>query len=183
MENKSGNSKKTGRTGKFLAMLFIIALAIAAVFAMESSPTLPTGNLVGNQTVSVDENMLFVYEISRYPTQVEISNATGKNISLGFSLEPWNLNFGIVPTGGNLGKRFVSLQNVAERPAKIQLNAYGNISPMIVFSDNNFLLSREGIKPVEIVLATQKDTQLGNYSGEIDVIVKKPKYDFVQRLL
>ncbi len=182
METVLKNSKKTGSSKKFLVLIFALALMIGVFLAMDFFPPSPTGNLISNQTVSVDESMLFAYEISRYPTQVEISNATGENVSLGFSLEPWNLNFGIVPTGGNLGKRFLSLQNVAERPAKIYLNARGDISSMIVFSDNDFFLSKD-IKQVEIVLQTKKDTQLGNYSGEIDVIVKRPKYDFAERFL
>ncbi len=54
---------------------------------------------------------------------------------------------------------------------------------MIKFSDNNFLLSKDAPNPIEITLETKNSTLLGNYTGEIDIIVKKPKYGFAARLL
>ncbi len=158
-----------------LIPLMLIFMAAAAVLSVPS----PTGRLLDNQTVEFDENALFTYEISRYSSRVEISN----NLSLGFSLDPWNLNFGIVPKGGNMGRRFLTLQNSEDIPAKVQLKSYGNISPMIEFSDNNFLLLKEAPQSITITLNTTKDTLPGNYSGEIDIIVKKPKYGFVKRLM
>lgn len=177
MEKQSGLKR-------FLAVfalipLMLIFLAAAAFLSVPS----PTGRIIDNRTVEIDENLFFTYEVQRYPSVVEISNASSINLSIGFSLEPWNLNFGIVPTGGSMGKRFLTLQNSEDAPANLQLKAYGNISPMVGFSENNFLLSKGTPRPIEIMLNTEKDTLPGNYSGEIDVIVKKPKYSFVERLL
>lgn len=178
MKNLPKNPVKTTSQKKvFLAAsAFIIVLFASLIFAF-LPPSAPE-EFVKNSTVVYDENLLFSYEISRYPTSVEISSTQGENITLGFSLEPWNLNFGIVPTGGNLGKRFITLQNTAEEPAKVRLIAYGNISQMVDFSDNDFLLLKNAPKPLEIILETKKDTPLGNYSGEIDIIVKRAKYSF-----
>ncbi len=162
------------------AVIFI--LVYGGITTILFSPQAPA-EFVENQTLATDENALFTYEINRYPASVRISNTTGKNITVGFALEPGSINFGIIPSGGSSGKRFITLENIAEKPSKIRLIAYGNISQMIKFSDNNFLLSKDAPKPIEIVLETKNETALGNYSGEIDIIVKKPKYGFAERLL
>lgn len=184
MENSIKKSKKLAPSKKvFLIASAIVLLLIFAIVYAFSAPYSAPSQFVENQTVTSEETMFFTYEISRYPTKVEISNITEKNISIGFSLEPWNLNFGIVPTGGSMGNRFINLENTADRASKIKLVAYGNIADMVTFSDNDFLISKNAPKPVKITLETKKDTPLGNYSGEIDIIVKKPKYDFAGKLL
>lgn len=159
----------------FIALVYVLLTA----FQMPSAPR----QFVENHTVAYEESIFFTYEINRYSTKVEISNLTGSNLSIGFSLEPWNLNFGMVPTGGNAGKRFMTLKNTADDEAKIILVAYGSISSLVSFSDNNFILPSGAVKQVDIVLETKKDTSLGNYSGEIDLIVKRPKFSLVRRLL
>ena len=178
---------KSGR--KNHKLIFAIILVAAFLFIMSGSiyaflfPEYRPQTFVKNQTLDTDENSLFTYEINRYPTSVQISNVTEKNITIGFALDPGSINFGIVPTGGNSGKRFITLQNIADNPSKIMLYAYGNISEMVVFNDNNFLLSKESPKSIEIILQTENGTKLGNYSGEIDIIVKKPKNSFAARLV
>ena len=167
----------------FAAILgIVLILVFGGIAAMLFSPKAPA-TFVKNQTMDTDENALFTYEINRYPANVRISNTTGENITVGFALEPGSINFGIVPTGGSAGKRFITLQNIAEKQSKITLTAYGNISQMVQFSDNNFLLSKDAPKSIEIIIQTKNETMLGNYSGEIDIIVKKPKYGFAERLL
>lgn len=184
MKKESPKLKKTAQPRKISIPALAAALAIIlAIIALFSPPFQAPEKLAENQTISIEEGVLFAYEITRYPTNVEISNASGQNISLGFSLEPGNLNFGIVPTGGNMGKRVITLENVADAPSKILLVAYGSIAPMIKFSGNDFLLTNKAPKPIEITLETEKGTALGNYSGEIDIIVKKPKYGFAERLM
>jgi|GEM_PF-669811 len=180
----SDKSDKKVHSAVFAAILgaAVILLVFGGVAAMLFSPQAPK-MLVNNQTLVIDENALFTYEINRYPSGVQISNVTEKNITIGFALTPGSINFGVVPTGGNAGKRFITLQNTAVKPSKITLKAYGNIAPMVKFSDNNFLLSKDAPKPIEIILETKNGTLLGNYSGEIDIIVKKPKYSFAAKLL
>lgn len=180
---KPKNSKKVNpRVFAALLAAFLFVLMYGGITTILFSPPAPK-DLVTNQTLATDENMLFSYEINRYPARVQISNVSGQNITLGFALDPGSLDFGIVPRGGNMGKRFITLQNVAEEKSEITLVAYGNIAPMVKFSDNNFLLQKGVPKPVEIILQTKNGTALGNYTGEIDIIVKKPKYSISARLL
>jgi len=164
----------------FIIILFtLIFLILKISFASYSIQT----DTISNHTVVYDADLFFTYEINRYPTHVEISDITEHNISVGFSLEPSSLNFGVVPTGGNSGKRFITLQNTLNTNAKILLDAYGNISSLIHFSDDDFSLSPGVLKDLEIVLETKKNTAVGDYSGEIVLVVKRPKYAFLGRLL
>ncbi|MBU4300211.1 MAG: hypothetical protein ABIF85_03215 [Nanoarchaeota archaeon] len=189
MKRGAENPEKPKHLEKINPKVFAVIL-VAALFVLMYggiatilySPQAPK-TLATNQTLAIDENMLFSYEINRYPARVEISNVSGQNITMGFALDPESINFGIIPRGGNLGKRFITLENVAEGPSKIMLTAYGNISPMVKFSENNFLLQKDAPKPIEIILETKNDTALGNYSGEIDIIVKKPKNIIAAKLL
>lgn len=162
-----------------IILLLILSSSITAYLFFPQAP----GALATKQALANDENMLFSYEINRYPANAEISNASGENITMGFALDPGNINFGIVPRGGNIGKRFITLDNTADEPSKITLVAYGNIAPMVKFSENDFLLWKGAPKPVEIILETENGTALGNYTGEIDIIVKKPKYSIAAKLL
>ena len=101
----------------FAIFFFIASKSIAAFLFRDYQPT----SFVENQTLITDENALFTYEINRYPANVLISNTTGENITVGFALEPGSINFGIVPWGGSAGKRFITLQNIAEKKSKIKL--------------------------------------------------------------
>ncbi|NOQ55832.1 MAG: hypothetical protein GQ477_03415 [Nanohaloarchaea archaeon] len=165
---------------KYVSITIGFLLVIFLFFAIFSTPSFESDNHVLNHTVIHAEDLFFTYEVDKYPTAVEISNITERNLSIGFSLETSSLNFGVVPTGGNMGKRFLTLKNTEENNAKIQFVAYGDISQMIQFSDNDFNLVSDELKQVDIVLETELDTQVGNYSGEIDLVIKRAKYGFLE---
>ncbi len=148
----------------------------------EKSPS--PKNFVSNQTFEKSENLFFEYEILRYPTSVNlIEPSPQKNVSIGVVVDPWNLKFGTIPTGGNYVRRYVVLKNLQEKKAKIEFKVFGDISPLVSFSSNNFLLSEDENITITVFLNTTKTTPPGNYSGEIDVVTKRPKYDFLYNLL
>ena len=167
------------RSGKCLIIAFIAAiLAVSLIFASQPYPGPKT--LAKNQTLDSYENALFKYEINRYPANAEVSNVSAKNLSIGFSIDPWNLNFGIVPTDGSYGRRFITLKNSESEDVFIQLRSSGDIVPFVEFNRNDFVLKNGDSAPVEIVFRTKKDTPVGNYGGEIDVIVRQPKYGILR---
>ena len=176
-KNKDAKNTKTYLFG-ILLLLFLVS-TINLFFESYSKPD----SFVENHTVVYEDNLFFTYEINRYPTSVEISNVTGLNISIGFALDPKGINFGVVPTGGNAGKRFITLENTKEDDAKIILASYGNISSMVFFDDNEFYLTTGNLKNIEIVLETKNDTRVDNYMGEIDIIVKRSKYNILNWFL
>ncbi|MCK5299911.1 MAG: hypothetical protein KAJ54_02070 [Candidatus Aenigmarchaeota archaeon] len=165
---------------KIISIILILSSAIFLFFAFSSTPSFKSDNPVLNHTVLYADNIFFTYEVNKYPTSVEISDIIERNLSIGFSLEPSTLNFGVVPTGGNMGKRFLTLKNTQDNKVKMQFIAYGNISPMIKFSDNDFYLMPDEVKQIDIMLETGQNTPAGDYFGEINLIVKRPKYDLLK---
>ncbi|MCK4968663.1 MAG: hypothetical protein KAS12_06410 [Candidatus Aenigmarchaeota archaeon] len=178
--NKKNNETKKTKTYLIgLLLLVFLILVLDITFMSYSNPD----SFVENHTTEYEDTIFFTYEVNRYPTSVEISNITDKNISIGFALDPNGIDFGMVPTGGNAGKRFITLENTKKDDAKIILEAYGNISSMVHFDDNEFYLITGNLKDIEIALETKNDTHIGNYEGEIDIVVKRSKYEFINWLL
>lgn len=135
---------------------------------------------VTNRTFETRSDIFFNYEITRYPSNTEISIAkpTQEKYTIGVVIDPWNLNFGIIPAGDNFGTRFIDLTNLKEKDVKIYFKVYGNISPFVNFSKNNFILRPKENITVETHFYASS-AEVGNYSGEIDVIAQRPKYDFL----
>jgi hypothetical protein len=139
--------------------------------------------LVENRTFVTYSDLFFSYEITKYPSSVEIVEAkpAQEKLTIGLTVDPWNLNFGIIPEGKNFGTRFISLSNLKEKDAKVSFKVYGNISPFVKFSNNNFLLHPNESLTIKVNFYAE-GAKIGNYSGEIDVIVQRPKYDFLYNL-
>lgn len=155
-----------------LAFLFVILINIQEPWGPEI--------FVENRTVDIQSNLLFDYEITRYPSSVEITTPIpeDENVTLGFIVDPWNLKFGLVPGNGTYVKRNVVLTNLDEKETRVSLNVYGNISKLVHFSKNDFILQKGENVSVDVYLFTN-NTGFGNYSGEIDVVAKKPIYSFI----
>lgn len=179
MKKQSKKQKKSNLI-KSVPVIMVVAVIIALSAIVFYMPSFESDSPVQNHTVIYEEGMFYTYEINKYPTSVEISDITERNLSVGFSLETSSLNFGVVPTGGNMGKRFLTLKNTQDSKAKMLFVVYGDISPMIKFNDNEFYLLPEVLKDIEIVLETKQDTMVGNYSGEINLVVKRSKYGFLE---
>jgi len=158
----------------------VFVVAIIFLYLMLQEPTEPK-EFVNEKEVLNYSNLLFNYKIIRYPTSVEITPFSGGNINLGVVGDLWNLKFGIIPGNNSYVKRYVGITNLEEKYNKVTLKAYGNISPLVNFSRNNFVLNENETSAIEVNLYTD-DKEVGNYTGEIDVIIKVPKYDFVKIL-
>ncbi len=128
---------------------------------------------VSNVTVDKTGDLLFNYEITRYPSAVEVKTIQpDSNITLGFVTDPWNLNFGIVPFNGSYEKRQVVLFNSNDEKVKVSVVAFGGISPLVDVPGNDIVLGAKQTADMGIYLRTYTYPE-GNYSGEIDIVVKK----------
>jgi hypothetical protein len=159
-------------------LIVVIAALILLLLLFEYKPQ-PT-EFVTNKTFVTYSDLFFNYEISKYPSRVEIAKAepAKEKITIGLTVDPWNLDFGIIPEGKNFGTRFINLANLKEKDAKINFKVYGNISPFVKFSKNNFILHPNENLTVEVSFHAE-GAKIGNYFGEIDVVVQRPKYDFL----
>jgi len=162
----------------FILLIFGIALFFMTVISLNW-----TGNLikkpnefVENRTVVTKSDLFYDYKITKYPSKVEIIDLRSGNISnlIGISTDEWIFNFGIIPVGRNYVMKSVFLEGNKEDELEISLIAIGNISDMISFSKNNFYL--DGNETVYVFLNVTDNTKLGNYTGEIDIIVKKENF-------
>jgi hypothetical protein len=162
-----------------LIPIIIVALIIGGIFFLLQGPPEPK-EFVENRTFETFENLLFKYEITRYPSNVSIVSQTGENVTVGIVTDPWNLNFGRIPIQEDIygTRRFVILTN-KEEDAKVEFKAYGSISPLVNFSKNNFILRTDENVTVDVTIQMSKDINPGNYLGEIDIVIIKPKYGFV----
>ena len=163
---------------KFFIVFPIFAfLVFILILNNLNSPYREPKTFVVNRTTEKKSDLLFNYEITKYPSNVEIVDLKSKNDSntVGISADIWNLNFGIIPLGGSWGQRSFILRNKGKVESRVDLTTFGNISDMVSFEENNFLLTDEN-KTVNVFLNTTSDTIPGNYTGEIDVIIKIKKF-------
>lgn len=163
---------------KTILILLIFAVVIVLILNL-SGPSGPA-EFVKNRTVETYSNLLFNYEIIRYPSSAEITPAGSLNgsIILGFVTDSWNINFGSVPANGSYVTRSIKLSNIQDKDASVMLRSYGNVSSLIDFGNNDFFLKPAENVSVDIFM-NSKNFPVGNYSGEIDVIIKKPIYNFL----
>jgi len=152
-----------------------IVILIIFLFIATLDPSGPT-ELANEKTIANYSNLFFDYKIIRYPTNVEIIPTTEENINLGIVTDPWNIKFGVIPGNGSSVRRYINIKNINGNYSKIKLKVYGNITPLVNFSKNDFILNGNESVAVEVNLYTES-AEFGNYSGEIDVTIKAPKYD------
>jgi hypothetical protein len=158
--------------------ILIIPIILAVLMALFPGYSEPK-SFVQNMTYRKNSNLLFTYEVTSYPSSVEIIKQEEEKIKIGLVADYWNLNFGIIPTGGSYGRRQVVISNFENYQVRVYFKVYGNIKPLISFSKDNFVLLPRQTETITVFLNTTKDTPIGNYSGQIDVIVKKPNFSFI----
>jgi hypothetical protein len=134
-------------------------------------------------TTEKNDGIFFVYETVKYSSNVEIIKVENKsNITVGITNNPWDLNFGVIPIG-ILSKRFINLANGKEEIYKVEIHVYGNISPMISFDKNNFILRKDDEVKVTALLNSTLSKETGKYTGEINIISKRSKIPFFNVIL
>jgi len=168
--------KKSEKAFLVVSILVIISLFIFSNFQEPVEPK----DFVKNKTFTNYSTSFFNFEITRYPSNVEIRSTEQVNGTafIGFVTDPWNINFGVIPGNGTFVTRNIELTNKKGTNSKIILKAYGNITPLVFFSKNNFVLKPREKVAIDIFLFSNK-TKAGNYTGEIDVIAQKPIYNFL----
>ena len=162
-----------------IMVVFLVILLLGLLFYKR--PVTKTG-FVTNVTTERSENPLFFYEIIKYPSNVEIISKESTSARVGIVGDPWNLNFGIFQPGIN-GKRFLNLANFKEQPYHVRLVSYGNISRMISFSENDFILYKGDEKKITVFLNSSLSIGPGNYTGEIDIISESTKIPYLGKIL
>ena len=168
---------------RFKIIILIIVIVLMIFFLFYERPFVPE-EFITNRTVKRSENLFFIYETIRYPAKIRVTEFESNlsDIKVGIAGETWQLNFGYVPVGMKQ-RKFFDMANPKETDIKVTINTYGNISPMIEFEKNDFILHKDETMKVGIIIEPLKTTQPGNYIGEIDIFIVKPKYSFLSNYL
>ncbi|MCS7135375.1 MAG: hypothetical protein NZ893_02975 [Candidatus Aenigmarchaeota archaeon] len=122
------------------------------------------------------EDILFTYEIYTFPAKVTVLDKY-KKIEIGFSGNTDILDFGQIYVGMQ-SKKYINIS--ANDNFRVILKSSGNITSILEFEKNNFLLKKSEtiMLPIKV-----KPTQPGNYSGEVKLIFKKIKLPILKWLL
>ncbi|MFH1834962.1 MAG: hypothetical protein ABH851_02105 [Methanobacteriota archaeon] len=138
------------------------------------------GDYVENITVTDGGNLLFKEKIMRYPSKIGVVTfEVGKNIRMGFATQPNELNFGLLSQGMSAHK-FIELQNNEVYPTKIHVVPYGGVKDFVVLNEKEVVLEPGEKKSVQI---TMNATEVGEYVGEIDLVIRTPKNPLISFLL
>ena len=166
-----------------LKIIILVFILIIVLFFLSKNIRLSVKGFVTNRTFEKSEDIIFNYEITKYPCNFEIiKTKPEEDIFIGVTVDTWNLNFGTIQAG-NSARRYIELTNSKDESVKINFNVYGNITPLITFNKNNFVINENETSKITVSLTTANTTFPGNYSGEIDVVTKIPKYNFAQSIL
>jgi len=172
---KKKNKKKT-KMLKLTLVIFLLLAALAFYYFSNKSY-----EIVSSYKIEKSQNIFFEIEKTRIPTKALVFNPREKNLTLGFSTEAYVLDFGIIPGNGSYSKKYLDLENFYENRTKVEVKVFGNISSKIYLPLSNFWLEGKEKKRIEIYFFTNQ-TISGYYEGEVDVIVKRPRYSFVYDL-
>jgi hypothetical protein len=169
----------TTNTSKLILLLFfsfLIFLGTLVSLDLVNRTTKEPANLVNNMKYESRKTLFYEYNIIRYPSKVLIVDLKSgeRNNIIGISTDSDILDFGIVPLGNNSAKKTISLAKLENKQPLVELAAYGNISDMITFSQNNFNLKDN--EKISVILNVQEDTKVGNYTGEVDIVIKTKKF-------
>lgn len=159
---------------------FLIVLLILLVFALIEF-TFGTG-LFTSFLMERTEKLFYVFELeNNYKTKVSIIEQKSTS-GLFYGITADNLEFGII-SPGSVSKRFLNLENDDEIDYKILLVVTGNISPMVKFDKNDFILHEDESTEVTVSLDASLALKLGNYTGEVSVVSKRPRFLFLNSLM
>lgn len=152
------------RGGKKYFSATIVAIVLAALFA--AYEVISFSRALG---APYAENTFFRGETIAYPASAEISDPSLEIPALGFSPGTSEINFGIVPGGGNYATKYIDIANRGNAGVFMLFWAEGNISGMVDFGSNRILLKPGDSVNMPVKLQTPKSGGIGNYSGTIFV--------------
>ena len=148
---------------KFATLMMGVLIIFSGLLFLENPKETITGNAV------IKEGTFFREEITSYPAKIYVTENQSR---LGMSVDTFHLDFGIVPVGSFTTKT-ITLKNDDERTSKVEVEVNGDISDLIEFNKNNFLL--KGFEETEIKVKAI-GRRPGNYTGEVSIKIVKSNY-------
>jgi|GEM_PF-3830424 hypothetical protein len=154
------------RAEKILFGLFSIFFLLLLLFLFKFEIA-PTSNLTQIK-IEKASDLFYDYEIFRYPVRARVLKGV---FDIGINANPNTLDFGELPLGSK-GKKFIWLNN-SEKEVKVEIKIFGEINPFLKIDEKSFELKSKESKLIQIEFYALKE---GNFTGELDILIKKPKY-------
>jgi hypothetical protein len=161
---------------KKLNILIILIVVIILIFVLP----LRFEGFATQKTFEISDTPMIHAERTRIPAMGSVIGKDDPN--LGISTDTHIIGFGIIAAGG-YSKRHINTSNDRDIRAKIRLESSGNISQLLHFESNNFILYPGESKPVKVRFEADEAATPGNYSGEVIITVIEPKNSFADMLL
>lgn len=171
-------SRKLRIAAKVLTVVGIVITMAMAWFFYELTVMPPApSELVKSRNIEESESYLFYTKLDRIPMRGNITPfiMVNKTLPIGIAAQTDEFNWGRVPEGVEVVK-FLEIGNRRGRDGKVNIMVYGDIRPYIKVGSEEFII-KNGTKE-EIQISFEGNAS-GSYSGEVDVLVRIPKYDFV----
>jgi hypothetical protein len=164
---------------KTAVVILILAVAVTGYLILSDKTAEPADRVLVKTRQQTD-GMFFTKAVDRIPARAAIVAPKVENdtITVGVSADRNELNFGVVIQNMSVTK-FLNIEN-KDVAVKECVVSYGDIGPLINVPENSFVLSTGESKAVTLHFS---GSELGNYTGEVDVITKKPKFGFMEFLL
>lgn len=162
-----------------LAVTIILSiLAVLGTIFLNETPE--PGEYVQKITREHTEDFFFEKDIVRHPARGNITYLRVENqtVKVAVSADSHELNFGAILENMTV-RKFLNLRN-KDVNVKICVISYGSIKHFINTGNNNFIMKTN--ESAEIMIEFGGD-KIGSYTGEVDVIIKKPKYGLLDSLL
>jgi hypothetical protein len=152
---------------RFFALIALIL--VISIISFLNVPESTTGS-------AIKSGLFFKEELTEYPAKASVAENKSK---VGISADVFHLDFGVLPVGVNSTK-ILEIKNNDNNKARIFLTSTGNISEMISFGKNDFIL--EGYEETRVSIKAEA-RELGDYSGKILITVKKPNFGWLETFL
>lgn len=151
--------------------IFLVAIALL-IFLFSISYRPIYFDLVNKYKFEKFENVLFKYEIHRYPAIIQIIK---ENKTIGISTDVNALNFGKISKIEGIERIRKFINFTSNDYSKISIEFHGNISKYLKATKNNFYLKPFQNITIEIIFDMKNVKDFGIYSGEVRIFVIKPK--------
>ncbi len=158
----------------YLAPLIVMPILIISLF-LYYLPVTPAGIISENMSFESSENIMFREEKTYYPLSGMVVKMENETIPLGIAGQTNEINFGRIPLKA-YSRKYINVNS--NRPAKIEIHSFGNITEFMDFPEHIFVENEE--KKIRILF---NGTEEGNFTGTLLIRNIIPKNFFSEKIL
>jgi hypothetical protein len=177
--NKNKKTNKKEKTIIYTIILTTLAIAIILiVFIIKGPIPTHTQELESTEKIEHYDSLLYDIAVKRYLSNAIVYNTSDEGVYLGITVDRWT-NFGHMPQNAKT-KRTIEIKNTYDKKIKYEIIAIGEVKPFI-----DSIPQKMTLKPNQEISANVifDGKEIGNYTGEVNVILKIPKYKFLNWLI